>query len=254
MIRIKQGKPCNPANYSSRNGASIKYIVIHYTAGDGDTAIGNCNYFANSYRGASAHYFVGTDGVYQSVPDGLKAWHCGGASSYKHPYCRNANSIGIEMCSFKDRNGNYFIADTVVDQTVELTRHLMGVYGIPAENVIRHYDVWSKVCPAPFVNRPQQWTDFKKRLTEKEDEPMTGEERTKFNALVNAVSELADKVDKSSPMIYNYIDDNMPKYAQPTIKKLVGRGILQGNEKGELGLTDDLLRMLVINDRIGLYG
>ena len=44
------------------------------------------------------------------------AWHCG-ASSYRHPSCRNANSIGMELCSRKDSRGNYYF----LDQTVYLS-------------------------------------------------------------------------------------------------------------------------------------
>ncbi len=54
-------------------------------------------------------------------------------------------------------------------------------------------------------------------------------------------------------MIYNYIDGNMPDWAKPTIKKLVKRGIIEGNENGERMFTDDLLRTLVIIDRAGLF-
>ena len=59
---------------------------------------------------------------------------------------------------------------------------------------------------------------------------------------------------EEAKMIYNYIDGNMPQWARPTIQKLVDKGYLKGNEKGELELTDDLMRMLVINDRAGIYG
>ena len=54
-------------------------------------------------------------------------------------------------------------------------------------------------------------------------------------------------------MIYNYIDENMPQWARPTIQKLVDKGLLKGNEKGELGLNDTMLKIFVINDRAGLY-
>ena len=65
--------------------------------------------------------------------------------------------------------------------------------------------------------------------------------------------ELKAKIDKlENPMIYNYIDENMPDWARPTIQKLVDKGILKGDGEG-LSLTEDLLRMLVINDRAGLY-
>lgn len=68
-----------------------------------------------------------------------------------------------------------------------------------------------------------------------------------LNALKERVNALENK------MIYNYIDGNMPDWARPTIQKLVGKGLLVGDENGELGLTDELLRILVINDRAGLY-
>ena len=54
-------------------------------------------------------------------------------------------------------------------------------------------------------------------------------------------------------MVYNFIDGNMPEWARPTIQKLVDKGCLKGDENG-LNLTDELLRILVINDRAGIYG
>ena len=38
--------PADSSNYySGRGGNSIKYIVMHYTANDGDTDEGNAHYF-----------------------------------------------------------------------------------------------------------------------------------------------------------------------------------------------------------------
>lgn len=54
-------------------------------------------------------------------------------------------------------------------------------------------------------------------------------------------------------MIYNYMDKNMPDWARATVQKLMDKGALQGNEKGELNLTEEMLRLLVIHDRMGLY-
>ena len=52
---------------------------------------------------------------------------------------------------------------------------------------------------------------------------------------------------------YNWIDTNMPEWARPTISKLYDKGILKGNENGELRLSDCDLRHFVVNDRAGLY-
>ena len=85
------------------------------------------------------------------------------------------------------------------------------------------------------------------------DEPMTTQERKKFNQLVEVVERLQTTVDKlANPMIYNYIDKNMPEWAKPTIQKLVNKGIIKGDENG-LGLTYSDLKHLVWNDRAGLY-
>lgn len=71
--------------------------------------------------------------------------------------------------------------------------------------------------------------------------------------LTETVKQIAvDVADLKNPMIYNYIDQNMPEWARPTIQKLVDKGALQGDENG-LNLDENMLRMLVINDRMGLY-
>lgn len=79
--------PCHATNYQSGRAGTIQYLVIHYTAGNGDTAKDNCQYFKNNpglY--ASAHYFVDETGWEQSVADADTAWHCG-ANTYQHPKC-----------------------------------------------------------------------------------------------------------------------------------------------------------------------
>ena len=142
--------PADPSNYySGRGGNSIKYIVMHYTANDGDTDEGNAHYFQGAGRRASAHYFVDKDSVTQSVRDRDAAWHCGGAlESSHHPLrgiCMNRNSLGVEMCS-DIVGGKYTITPQTVDRAVELVRYLMAKYGIDVDHVVRHYDVTGKLC------------------------------------------------------------------------------------------------------------
>lgn len=67
--------------------------------------------------------------------------------------------------------------------------------------------------------------------------------------------ELNERLEKvENPMIYDYVDENMPEWARPTITKLVDKGFLKGDEEGKLGLTEDLIRMFIVNDRAGVYG
>lgn len=152
-------------NFRAANGKQNKYIVIHYVGATGG-AEDNCKYFLSNYRGASAHYFVGHKGeVFQSVLDKDVAWHCG-ATRYKHAHCRNDNSIGIEMCCRKNiSNGTWYFEEETIKATIELTKQLMKQYGIPAANVLRHYDVTGKMCPEPYVRDTAAWNTFKASLT-----------------------------------------------------------------------------------------
>lgn len=166
-------------NFTDKNSQErIKYIVIHYFGGI-STAKNLAAYWAREYAGASAHYAVGHDGeIYQIVEDEDIAWHCG-AKSYKHAECRNANSLGIEMAVKKKDTSTqnvtdkdwYFTKETV-RATVELTRSLMKKYNIPAENVIRHYDVTGKICPNPYYYNmfEDTWETFKEAIRAQESE------------------------------------------------------------------------------------
>jgi len=158
---------CNPKNYTKGRTKAVEYLVIHYTANDGDTAEGNCRYFQRSAVGASAHYFVDETQALQSVADGDTAWHCG-AAIYRHGKCRNANSIGIELCSRKRPDGSYYFAKETVRRAAELTLTLMERYGLRQEHVLRHYDVTGKCCPAPFVLEPGAWRQFLQMLRKEE--------------------------------------------------------------------------------------
>lgn len=239
-------KGCNPSNYRKGREFPVHWIVLHFTANNGDTAQNNADFFAReSGLRASAHYFVDPNGVVQSVKDGDTAWHCGrerGGSYYND--CRNANSIGIEMCSVK-RNGVYVIPEATMKRAAKLTRELMAKYHVPASRVCRHYDVTHKDCPEPWVRNPRLWEKFKEMLTEKEVEDMTEQQTRNIAKQEIANAEKAKKV-------YDTVDA-VPTWGKATVQKLVNKGFLQGDDQGKLALTTDLLRLLVINDRAHLY-
>ena len=209
---------CNTANYGGLRAKKVKYIVVHYTAGNGDTARDNGIYFQRNEVGASAHWFVDETMAVASVPEQFAAWHCGGAA-YVHPECRNSNSIGVELCSRRDVDGEYYFLPETVDNAVELVRELMEKYNVPPERVIRHYDVTGKICPAPFVGVGiEDWKSFKEEIAMKR---------------------------------YNTVQE-LPTWARPTVQKLIDKGFLNGTDTG-LDLTHDNVRMLVILDRAGVF-
>ena len=154
------------SNFTKGRKQKIQFLVIHYTANNGDLAKSNCNYFKSPNRNASAHYFVDEKEVWQSVEDNDIAWHCGTSGKYYHSKCRNDNAIGIELCSEKDSKGNYYFTNETINNAVGVVKMLMEKYNIPIENIVRHYDVTHKNCPAPFVNNNTAWDNFKDSLME----------------------------------------------------------------------------------------
>ena len=274
---------CNKANFRAGRTQPVRYIVMHYTANNGDTAKNNCDYYHRvGGLQASAHYFVDEHGAMQSVREGDTAWHCG-ARAYWHPECRNGNSIGIEMCSRKRADGSYYILPETVANAAALAREIMQRYGIDTDHVLRHYDVTGKRCPMPWVDDPAQWAAFKDMLTPKntttdeEDEDMV-----RYNKIEDVPAWAQDTVralvdagalggvgggnlDLSMDMIrglvvgtkyaaacnprYETIKD-MPDWAQEGVQRLVERGALKGDADGNLNVTMDMLRTMIVCQRM----
>lgn len=199
-------KQANEANFAQGRTQPIEFLVIHYTANNGDTVQNNLDYFSCNAAGASAHYFVDENGYGQSVKDADTAWHCG-ASSYRHPTCRNANSIGMELCSRKDSKGNYYFMDQTVYNAAALARQLMQTYGIDRAHVLRHYDVTGKRCPAPMVDNPTLWENFLNLL---EDKTVT------YAEAIETVKEKTGLSDATMQFLTSYIwrEDLLKKLAQ----------------------------------------
>ena len=221
---------CDPSNYRAGRTQPVRYIVMHYTANNGDTARNNCDYYHRvGGLQASAHYFVDEHGAMQSVREGDTAWHCGAEAGrrYWHPECRNANSIGIEMCSRKRADGSYYILPETVANAAALAREIMQRYGIDTDHVLRHYDVTGKRCPMPWVDDPAQWVAFKEMLTPQN----------------------STTVEEDDDMVrYNKIED-VPAWAQDTVRALVDAGALGGVGGGNLDLSMDMIRGLVVGTK-----
>lgn len=86
------------------------------------------------------------------------------------------------------------------------------------------------------------------------EEPMTEAEKKEFISLNNKVKELENEIKKlgNAKPQYNWTLA-CPEYAQATIHKLTQKKILKGDEHGQLNLTEDMCRLLVMLDRQGLF-
>ena len=220
-MEVHKDYPCHVDNYQRGRAQPVSLLVIHYVGATGG-AEANARYYGRTPGiGASAHYFVDhapNAEVWASVPEEDTAWHCG-AKSYRHPTCRNSNSIGIEMCCHLDAKGGWYIDEATMAAAAELGRDIMTRYGIPLENVLRHYDVTGKLCPRPLIDE-DKWTAFKARL---EDDMVS----------------------------YKTIED-VPASYRPSVQKLMDRGALKGYENGAIYVSEELCRTITILDRLGL--
>lgn len=165
----------------------LKYIVIHYTAGTQSrkgAAVSACEWWKRPDTKASADFVVDDETIVQYNPDveNRYCWHCGG-NKYSgtkggklHGVVTNYNSIGIEICSSNTQrkvtatnDNNWYFTDAALQNALDLTRHLMEVYHIDADHVVRHYDVTGKFCPGIIgwnldSGTEVYWNSFKARL------------------------------------------------------------------------------------------
>ncbi|MBS6832482.1 MAG: N-acetylmuramoyl-L-alanine amidase [Clostridiales bacterium] len=215
-------------NRSNRGGTPIKYIVVHDTGNPsrGANATAHYNYFNGGDRSSSADFFV-DDTQVLCVNDYYKfyTWHCGdGHGKYG---ITNRNSVGIEFCINVDSDRN-----KTLERTAQLVRELMQELNIPIDRVVRHYDASRKNCPQSMSgNGWAQWYEFKEKLK--------GEDLTmaQYEELKNEISQLTETVkvlatelsNLKHPMIYNYIDNNMPEWARSAVSWAVENGILNGD-------------------------
>ena len=150
----------------------IKYIAIHFTAGSSSKK-GRAKAEKNTFlsRRASADFVVDDEEIVRFSPDvkNYYTWSVGddkttttgGARLYG--VATNKNTISIEICSnlvpktsvaAPNHDGWYF-TDAALNNALKLVRYLMKEFGIPKENVIRHYDVSGKLCPGVIG-----WNDY----------------------------------------------------------------------------------------------
>lgn len=92
------------------------------------------------------------------------------------------------------------------------------------------------------------------KIVNEEEKEMTVQEKKNFVALQKEVESLKNVVhDLANPMLYAWVDDNMPEWARDTVTKLMQKGYLKGDDEGRLNLTFDMLRIMVMLDRAGAF-
>jgi hypothetical protein len=185
----------------------------------------------------SPHAFIGklADGsiaTYQTLPWDMRGWHAGGTANDTH--------VGFEICEDALIDKEYFAL--VYREAVELCAYLCKLYSI-------HPDKPSLICHSEGYalglasNHGDVMHWFVKH----------GKNMDMFRADVR--TEMEGKEVGKKEMEIAYYNDlyEIPDFGKATVEKLVRLGYLKGDKTGDINLSYDMLRLLVINDRAGLY-
>mgnify|MGYP001750439503 CR=1 FL=1 len=212
-----------------------------------DVMARNFNQYRPNGQSVCVHAFVQRDGtVYQTLPWTVQAWHCGGAA--------NATHIGVEMtepASIVYTGGaSWRDLDTAATEThvrgtydaaVELFAQLCAQYALdPLEDgvIISHAEGAARGIASSHADPTHLWRAF--GLT------MDG-----FRADVAAkmAAGNTDEEDEDMATRYNTVAE-LPAWAQEETQKMIDRGALLGDEHGNLDVTMDMLRTMIVCQRM----
>ena len=195
------------------------------------------NQYQPGGQSVCVHAFVQADGtVYQTLPWDMRGWHCGGTANNTH--------IGIEMTepsagmsyaeSAEQITGTYHAA-------VELFAKLCETYGLdPLSDgvIIGHAEGHRRGVASNHADPEYLWNVYGMGYT------MDG-----FRRDVYAEMRKNDEEDDEDMIRYNTIE-GVPSWAQEETQKLIDRGALMGDEHGNLDVTMDMLRTMIVCQRM----
>ena len=193
----------------------------------------------NQYQpgGASVcvHAFVQADGtVYQTMPWETIAWHCGGSANSTH--------IGVEMTEPSEGMTYAEAAEQIAGTyhtAVELFAALCKQYGLDPEQdgvIIGHAEGHRRGVASNHADPELLWRTYDMGYT------MDGFRRDVAAAMA---AKNTDEEDEDDMVRYNTIEE-VPSWAQDTVRALVDAGALGGVGGGNLDLSMDMIRGLVV--------
>lgn len=215
-------------------------IMLHSIGTPQPSAAALARYFDQYQPGGQSvcvHAFAQADGtVYQTLPWEMRGWHCGGAANNTH--------IGIEMTE-PGAGMSYAEATEQITGTyrtaVALFAALCETYGLDplADGVIiGHAEGHRRGVASNHADPEYLWQQYGMGYT------MDGFRRD----VAEAMNENDNEEDEDDMVRYNTIED-MPGWAQDTVRALMDAGALQGDNQGRLDLSLDMIRGMVIGKR-----
>lgn len=213
-----------PKGSKCRSGRRLKGFVgvtIHNTGntGKGANALSHAKYLQGSGKDyfASWHYCVDEKNITQSIPENEVAWHAADGNG-----SGNMKTIAIEICMNSDGD-----ISEATNNAAELAADILKRQGIKkADNFLHQHNRWSgKNCPQ-MIRRgiPYSWEEF----------------IAKVNGFSKGGTEKMQRYNKVS---------ELPKGLQKEAQAFVDCGALAGDSKGNLNVTEDMIRTLIISKR-----
>lgn len=214
--------------------SGVRKLIIHYTATPGATKENERAYFngtcITAKRYASAHIFVDKNGAVNIIPLNEVAYAANDVQKRNAngtPYrgvpeiAPNANfyTVSVELCVEKD----WTFDEKTVTNAVNVFAELCKKFHLNEEDIVRHYDVTAKNCPAPFVSNPEAFKEFKLRVGAK----LRGNVVKKT---VTAVKKTVAKVTKKAVIKKVYL----PKAATTWAVYPTNKAPIKANAKGYL--------------------
>lgn len=185
------------------------------------------------------HAFVQADGtVYQTLPWWMRGWHCGGSANGTH--------IGVEMTE-PDVSMSYAESAEQITGTyhtaVELFAQLCTQYCLdPLEDgvIIGHAEGHRRGIASNHADPEYLWNVYGMGFT------MDGFRRDVYEKMHenDNIEEEDDEMTR-----YKTVYD-VPDWAKDDIRQLCNDGIIVGDEYGNLNLSEDALRCIVICKRM----
>ena len=160
---------------------------------------------------------------------GTEVFTAGGRSfTEAEAVCKTLSAFGFKNRGIKDGSGLYVIRHTKAKAMLVEVCFVDSKEDADLYNRLGADRTAQAICSAICGNKTEEIT-----LTQYE--------------------ELKKEIENLKPMVYDYIDENMPAWARGTIEKLRDKGYILGDENGRLGLTPEMIRMFVVLDKAGIF-
>lgn len=214
-------------------------LMLHSIGTPQPSAAALARYFDQYQPGGQSvcvHAFAQADGTaYQTLPWEMRGWHCGGAANNTH--------IGIEMT---EPSAGMAYAEAAAQITgtyrtaVALFAQLCETYGLDplADGVIiGHAEGHRRGVASNHADPEYLWRQYGMGYT------MDGFRAAVAEAMAGTQKEETDMTR------YNTVAE-MPAWAQAEAQRLVDRGALKGDTDGRLDLSLDMLRTMLVCQRM----